>query len=191
VIDRLRAYLNRPIRDSERRRLFAVAAAVIVAAAVGLTLAAGDEGAQPTAPTKPRTTRPVAAAPPPTELPDEPAQLPVPSEEGPRPVSEQPARTQIAAAKRATRAFLAGYLPYTYGRARAAGIPGATAELRRRSRHAGRACRLLSGGGVQRSGHSPFTAHARAAWACWPWSRTADGATACSSPWRAIPAAGR
>jgi len=47
VIDLLRAYLNRPIRDAERHRLFVVAAAVIVGAAVLLTVAAGDEGAEP------------------------------------------------------------------------------------------------------------------------------------------------
>jgi hypothetical protein len=128
VIDRLRSYLNRPIRDSERPRLFAAAAAVIVAAALLLSVASGDRADEPAA----RHARaPVAAAPPPTERIADPARLPVPSEEGRRPVSERPAQEQIAAAKRAARAFLAGYLPYTYGRGRASAIPYATADLRR------------------------------------------------------------
>jgi hypothetical protein len=128
VIDRLRSYLNRPIRDSERPRLFAAAASVIVAAALLLTVAGGDRTDEPAA----RHTRgPLAVAPPPTERIADPAGLPVPSEEGRRPASEQPAQKQIAAAKRAMRAFLAGYLPYTYGRRRASAITYATAELRR------------------------------------------------------------
>jgi len=128
VIDQLRGYLNRPIRDSERRGLFAAAAAVMVAAAVLLTVAAGEEGAEPV---KRHVIRSAVAAPPPPERRADPAQLPVPSEEGPRAVADQPARKQIAAAKRATRAFLAGYLPYTYGRAGPRAIRLATAELRR------------------------------------------------------------
>lgn len=128
MIGRLRSFLNRPISDSERPRLFAAAAAVIVAAAVLLTVGGGDEGA---APAERRDARPVIAVPPPTEPPEDPARLPMPSEEGPRPASEQPTRRQVAMAKRVTRAFLDGYLPYTYGRARASAIQHATAELRR------------------------------------------------------------
>lgn len=131
MIDRLRGYINRPIRDCERRRLFAVAAAVIVAAAIALTLPARDEGARPASPAEREAAAPQVAPPAPTEPPVDPAELPVPSEEGPRPVREQPAQNQIAAAKRATRAFLARYLPYTYGRGRARSLRRATPELRR------------------------------------------------------------
>ena len=41
MIDRLRAFLNRPLPDAERRRLFVAAMAVILAGAGALALLAG------------------------------------------------------------------------------------------------------------------------------------------------------
>jgi hypothetical protein len=38
VVDRLRIFFNRPLHDGDRRRLFAIAVAVIIAAAGVLTL---------------------------------------------------------------------------------------------------------------------------------------------------------
>jgi hypothetical protein len=115
VVDRLRAFLNRPLRDSDRPRLFAMAAAAIVAVAAAFALL-DDAG-----PTR-------AAAPPERRTPPEPPpSLPEPPAE--RPTSPA-GRADVAQIKRAARRFLAGYLPYTYGADRS--IEGATAQLRRR-----------------------------------------------------------
>jgi hypothetical protein len=116
MIDRLRAFLNRPLRDSDRPRLFAMAVAVIVAVAAAFALL---DDAGPTRAAAPPERR--AAAPePPAFLPEPPAERPTP-----------PAtRADIVHIKRAVRRFLGGYLPYTYGADRT--IQGATAELRRR-----------------------------------------------------------
>src|SRR5206468_1278776 len=53
-------------------------------------------------------------------------------EEGRPSASSAGSRADVAAAKRATRGFLAAYLSYSYGHGRAERIPTATAGLRRR-----------------------------------------------------------
>jgi hypothetical protein len=126
VVDRLRVFWNRPLRDTDRPRLFALAIALIVAAAVLLT-----QLERPAAQPRPeRTPRLPASASPVPEAPLA-AATAEPSEEGTRtPVA--PAPTDVAASKRAARRFLAGYLPYTYGRGRPRRISSATLALRRR-----------------------------------------------------------
>ena len=131
MIDALRAFLNRPLRDAERQRLFAVAVAAILAGAGALALLAGP------APRPPRATRaplPVrAAAPPVVVLPAEDALSPqAPSEEGTPRKELEGSAADVASAKRAAKRFLAGYLPYTYSQRRARRIAAATGQLRRR-----------------------------------------------------------
>jgi hypothetical protein len=130
VVDRLRLFWNRPLRDSDRPRLFAIAVALIAAAAVMLTQlerpasstraqpprdpAAADSSAAEAALTRPASAR--AAE---------------PSGEGTRtPIAASQA--DVAASKHAARRFLARYLPYTYGRGRARRIRPATPALRHR-----------------------------------------------------------
>ena len=55
-----------------------------------------------------------------------------PSEEGKPPAAMDVSRRQVAAAERAGRRFLAGYLPYSYGHQAAARIPAASERLRAR-----------------------------------------------------------
>ena len=131
VVDRLRLLWNRPLRDGDRPRLFAIAVALIAAAA-----AVADPARAARAPRRDRSRRhadprrrAAAAAPAATPAVRAPA---APSEEGTRTAGRSASRADVAASKRAARRFLAGYLPYTYGRARAARIRAATDELRRR-----------------------------------------------------------
>ena len=131
MIDRLRALLNRPIGDAERPRLFALAAAVVVTGAVLLALTGGgSDRATGDGPAAPDLNASNGAAPP-VPRPRDPAELPVPSEEGRRSKADQASPREIANAKAAAERFLAGYLPYTYGRGRAHNLPAATDELRR------------------------------------------------------------
>lgn len=101
----VRDFLERPIADDDRRRAFAVAAAVLLTAAVGLSLTAdpadrasgGTSAGQPIARPDLRT----------------------------EPAGEPPAAVLDVA-----RRFLAGYLDHVYGRGRAGEIRGATEWLR-------------------------------------------------------------
>ena len=129
MLDRLRQLWNRPLRDGDRPRLFVTAVALIAASAAVLTQLDGPSPAP----------RPHRAATSPVTKPQAPAAAPAatpamdrgePSEEGHRTLV-RPARTDVAASKRAARRFLAGYLPYTYGRVRARAIQSATGELQR------------------------------------------------------------
>jgi len=96
VRDRVRFLTDQPTKQGQRQRAFAVAAAVIlaVAAVVALALPGGHTRERP-------VVRPAA---------------PTPAMSAPTP---RPARTltpaHVAAAKTAARAFLRGYLAYTYG----------------------------------------------------------------------------
>jgi hypothetical protein len=96
VRDRVRFLTDRPTNQGQRRRAFAVAAAVIftVAAVVALALPGGHTRKQPVV--RPAAPRPAVSAP-----------LPRPAP------TLTPAH--VAAAKTAARAFLRGYLAYTYG----------------------------------------------------------------------------
>jgi hypothetical protein len=114
VVDRLRRFWNRPLSDADRPRLFAIAVAVIAAGAAVFWLL--DRGA----PARPR-----AATPPPAAAFDAPVAT---STATPAAASS----TDVAHAKRAARRFLAGYLPYSYGRGDAGRIAAAGRELRDR-----------------------------------------------------------
>jgi hypothetical protein len=128
VVDRLRLFWNRPLRDSDRPRLFAIAVALIAAVAAVLTQL---ERPGPSLRAQPPDGRPAAGAPAPLLTPAASAPPAEPSEEGTRtPVAAS--RVDVAASKRAARRFLARYLPYTYGRGRARRIRPATPALRRR-----------------------------------------------------------
>jgi hypothetical protein len=133
VVDRLRLLLNRPLNDADRPRLFAIAAALIVAAALVLT-ALDDAGPAPErdpqtapAPAPLDATADVAAASSPSPAPAAP-----PSEEGTPAPGAAASRADVAQAKRAARRFLAGYLPYTYGQRAAQEIEDVDPDLRRR-----------------------------------------------------------
>jgi hypothetical protein len=128
VLDRLRQLWNRPLRDGDRPRLFAIAVALIAATAAVLTQL---DGPAPTPRPHPATS-PVTRSEPPAPAPAATADMErgEPSEEGNRTVV-RPARAEVRASKRAARRFLAGYLPYTYGRVRARAIQSATGALQR------------------------------------------------------------
>jgi hypothetical protein len=150
VIDQLRLLWNRPLDDGDRLRLFAIAVALIAGATALLTQLERPHAT-------PRSERP--PNPSPTTAPPAPA-----GQLGPRPAvareqNEEGTRTpvlvsraDVAVSRRAARRFLAGYLPYTYGRTRARAIRSATPGLRRRlamrrprvpARERGRTPRLL------------------------------------------------
>jgi hypothetical protein len=112
VIARLRELAERPIADSERPRLFWLAAAILVAAAIVL-IALGPSSREEGAPSVPPPA--TAPSPPPRAAPAAPVPPPVPP-----------------AARRSARRFLAGYLRFIYGRAQAREIEAAAPALRRR-----------------------------------------------------------
>src|SRR4051794_10893684 len=134
VIDQLRLFLNRPLSDADRSRLFAIAVGLIVGTALVFALL-DDAG-----PAAERTAGAIA-----TRQPAEPALDSTPSatpttaplsEEGTPAPGENPARAEVVGAKRAARRFGGGSLPYTYARGRARDIRVAAAQLRE---HLGRA----------------------------------------------------
>ena len=128
MVDRLRLFWNRPLQDGDRPRLFAVAVALIAGATA--VLAQLDRPTpSPSSEAPARTTSPVPTpAPSPTAAP---TATEDPHEEGTRSAGSANG-ADILASKRSARAFLAGYLPYTYGRGRAERIDAASAALRRR-----------------------------------------------------------
>lgn len=113
MIDRLRDLADRPIADDARRRLFALAAAVLMLAALALVALAPPPEHDPAPGGRPA---PPAAAKPPSPAPATGARgAPVPKR-----------------AERAARRFLHGYLRFLYGHAGAREIEQATPQLRRR-----------------------------------------------------------
>jgi hypothetical protein len=129
VVDRLRLFLNRPLRDADRPRLFAIAVAVIVATA-GVLALFEDSGPAPE-PALTKIEPPLAVVTDPPAAPPEPSPTATaPSEEGTPAPGSVASRADVARAKRVARRFLAGYLPYTYGRGSARSIEGATGQLR-------------------------------------------------------------
>jgi len=117
VIGWLRALADRPIAEHERRLAFALAAAIIVAAAGVLVLTRAGS-----APPAPRPATPIAPARPAAPPPAGPAAPGSP----PEPAAAPPGATQDA------RVFLRGYLAYLYGHAPAHEIRGARPRLVRR-----------------------------------------------------------
>ena len=109
-------------------RLFAIAVALIAGTAALLTQLERGDPAQRTEPNPSPTATPPALA---TQLGPTRVRAPGPSEEGTRTLVPA-SRADVAASRRAARRFLAGYLPYTYGRAHASTIRSATPALRRR-----------------------------------------------------------
>jgi hypothetical protein len=107
MIDRLRVFLNRPLRDADRPRLFALAVGLILGAAALFALL-DDAGSAPA-----------------------PRPAPTPTDRSFDPPEPEPAPRDVAQVKRAARRFLAGYLPYSYGRGDAADIEAVAPELRR------------------------------------------------------------
>ena len=134
MIDRLRLVLNRPLDDGERPRLFAVAAAVILAA--GITFALLDDAGPSAAPSRAATATPAFSPASPALPPELPAQtaapLEAPSEEGAPPAALAASRADVAQAKRAARRFLVGYLRYAYGKGNARQIRTVSVQLRGR-----------------------------------------------------------
>ena len=129
MVDQLRLLWNRPLADGDRRRLFTLAAAIIAAAAFIVALAAHPAG-KPTresSRTRPATapllTFSGAPAPIATATPAAPSEEGLPSGSG--------SRRDVVSSRRVARAFLAGYLPYTYGRRSAQRITHASSALRR------------------------------------------------------------
>jgi hypothetical protein len=130
VVDRLRIFFNRPLHDGDRRRLFAIAVAVIIAAAGVLTLL-DDAGPAPRP--ERESSGSVDVAPSSTAVALVPASTPVaPSEEIDPPAGLRASRTDVARSKRAGRQFLVGYVRFTYGRGPATQIRSASPELRSR-----------------------------------------------------------
>ena len=101
---RVRGFLERPIADDDRRRAFAVAAAVLLIAAVGLSVTADPAD---------RATEPSGRQP--SARPD---------------LRTEPAGEPPVGILDVARRFLAGYLDHVYGRGRAGEIRGATERLR-------------------------------------------------------------
>ena len=125
MIDRLRTWLNRPLGDGDRTRLFLAAVATILAGAGVLTFLDAPRERPPRHSPPPAAARSPGAAV---------TVAPVETPNAPRsPAAGTPAaRDRVETAKRAARRFLADYLPYTYGRRPARSIRGATPPLRRR-----------------------------------------------------------
>ena len=131
MIDSLRLLVNRPLRDGDRTRLFALAVTVIGAAAAAFALL--EHPAPAPVPAAPPASAPAPArtpTPAPAATPTPPAVRERPSEEGD--VTAAVSRPHVHAAKRAAGRFLAGYLPYSYGQRRARAITAASPKLQRR-----------------------------------------------------------
>jgi hypothetical protein len=133
VIDRARIALKRPLEDGDRSRLFALSAALIVAGALILAVI-GRAPARPAKHVERRARAPTSAVPAPA-----PALAPVraeatgpPSEESRPSAALEVSHHQLGAIKHTARVFLAGYLPFSYGRRSARRIRAASARLRAR-----------------------------------------------------------
>jgi hypothetical protein len=129
VVDHLRLYLNRPLRDGDRPRLFAIAVAVIAAGVAVLSLLDGAGPSQPRerSPHSHTVLRTIELSSPPTN----PVATPqsAPSEEGQPNLAMSASPADAAGAKQAARGFRPGYLAYTYGRRSARHIPSAAPAL--------------------------------------------------------------
>jgi hypothetical protein len=130
MIDRLHAFMDRPLRDTDRPRLFALAVVLLLAGAAVLALL-DPPAPQPAPP--PRAPDPAPAPSlPPESVPAAAADPRALNEEGKPPAAMDVSRQQVAAAERAGRRFLTGDLPYSYGRRDAHRIPAASDRLRAR-----------------------------------------------------------
>ena len=131
MVDGLRAFLNRPLRDSDRPRLFAIAVALVLAAAALLAMLDDPGSPRGDAESAELSPMPTAAGPPAaSSVPF--ASQEAPSEESDPPPALKASSADVAQARRAARGFLAGYLPYAYGRRDARRIAHVSSPLRRR-----------------------------------------------------------
>jgi hypothetical protein len=113
MVDQLRRFLNRPLHDSERWRLFAIRRRRHMAVAAVLALL-DDAGLSPRpSGAATRAADPVALAEPVAVTRAAAGDPHAPGEESNPPTGMQGSRSDIARSKRAARRFLAGYLPYT------------------------------------------------------------------------------
>jgi hypothetical protein len=131
VIDRARIALNRPLEDTDRPRLFAVAVASIVGGALILSVI----GRAPARPAKPAEHRAPApnAKPPAAPIVTSPVQVEPsrpPSEESEPNADLEISRSELRIVKRTARRFLLDYLPFTYGLGSAGHIRAASSRLR-------------------------------------------------------------
>ena len=132
MIERLRAFMNRPLRDTDRPRLFALAVVLLLAGAAAFALIDRPTPQPAPAPASGQVPEPAPAA---VQLPEAPGpaiDAEAPSEEGKPPVAMDVPRRVVTAAERAGRRFLTGYLPYSYGRQDAERIPAISERLRAR-----------------------------------------------------------
>jgi hypothetical protein len=131
MIDNARMALNRPLAEGDRPRLFAMSAVVIVAVALILAVI----GRAPTRPAKhvePRTPPPASTWPASPITPLRVQATAPPSEESWPSATLEPSGRELGAVKHAARVFLAGYLPFSYGRGSARRIRAVGAGLRAR-----------------------------------------------------------
>lgn len=128
----LRRLLQRPLSERDRQRGFALAAAVLMTAALALTLTSNPTGDE-----RPANRNGAALAPAPPIPAADPAEAApvVPTARTSPPAERASARSRHAPpprVARAARGFLTGYLRYLYGRGRAGRIDRASTALRRR-----------------------------------------------------------
>ena len=132
MLDAVRRFANRPLRDGDRLRLFLSTAAVIVSGVAVATLLGGGgsrldtpvhRSQQSAAATATSVAGPSPQATPTPEV--------APSEEGPAGGGTTASRAQVRAAKQAARRFLTGYLAFSYGRGRPRAIRAAAPAFER------------------------------------------------------------
>lgn len=123
--DSLTSLLSRPLAGGDRRRLAVICVGALLVIAGLLSSVREDYKPSPRASTGSQVVGPTATS---SATPD-PALEPVPPEES---TTHPASRRAIAAAKRAARAFIGGYVPFTFEQGDAAGIPYATDTLRAR-----------------------------------------------------------
>ena len=129
MIERLHAFMNRPLRDADRPRVFALAVVLLLAGAAALAFI--DRPTPRPAPAPRPAPDPAPAAQLAEPAPPA-AEERAPSEEGKPPAAMDVPRRVVTAAERAGRRFLTGYLPYSYGRRDARRIPAISDRLRAR-----------------------------------------------------------
>jgi hypothetical protein len=131
MIDRARIALNRPLAEGDRPRLFAMSAMMIVAGALILAVI-GRAPARPAKRVEPRTPPPASSLPASPVTPLRVQATGPPGEESRPSAALEVSGRELGAVRHAARVFLAGYLPFSYGRGSARRIRAAGAGLRAR-----------------------------------------------------------
>jgi hypothetical protein len=125
MIGRLRELANRPVSELPTRAVLATCVLVIALGALAFAQL-NDVEPRPTPKPAPDAEGGYEVTHPPV-VSHRPRDTEPPSEEGP--LAEQVTPAQAARIRRATRRFMAGYLPYSYGHGDAADIEGAAPAL--------------------------------------------------------------